>query len=49
VKRLLSSRVDIFPDYTKVGFENAFRKYYEIVEEAPIAGSERTLYLMQRK
>ena len=49
VKRLLSSRVDIFPDYTKIGFENAFRKYYEIVEEAPIAGSERTLYLMQRK
>jgi len=49
VKRLLSSRVDIFPDYTKVDFENAFSKYYGIVEEAPIAGSERTLYLMQRK
>jgi hypothetical protein len=35
VKRLLSSRVDIFPDYTKVDFENAFSKYYGIVEEAP--------------
>ncbi|MEL7645716.1 MAG: class I SAM-dependent methyltransferase [Anaerolineaceae bacterium] len=49
VKRLLSSRQDIFPDYTKAGFESAFRLHFEILEEAPIAGSERILYLMERK
>lgn len=49
VKRLLSSRQDIFPDYTKSGFEDAFRMHFEVLEEAPIAGSERILYLMERK
>ncbi len=49
VKRLLSSRQDIFPDYTKAGFESAFGMHFEILEESPIAGSERILYLMERK
>lgn len=49
VKRLLSSRQDIFPDYTKAGFESAFRVHFKVLDEAPIAGSERILYLMERK
>lgn len=49
VKRLLSSRRDIFPDYTEAGFKKAFGAHFEILEEAPIAGSERILFLMERK
>lgn len=47
VKRLLASREDIFPDYTKSGFEKAFRERFEILASEPVEGSERTLYLMR--
>lgn len=47
VKKLLSTREDIFPYYTKEGFEQAFLRYYDIVEISHITGSERTMYLMQ--
>jgi hypothetical protein len=46
VKRLLLSRPDIFPAYTKEGFEAAFRREYEINEVSRIADSERWLYCM---
>ncbi len=46
VKRLLASRPDIFPDYTREGFEEAFRQYFSIVAVEPVEGSERLLYLM---
>jgi hypothetical protein len=46
VQRLLLSRPDIFPSYTKEGFEEAFSRYYQIRSAAPIEGSERWLYLM---
>ena len=49
VIRLLSSRLDIFPDYTLEGFKNAFSEYYTIVNEKPVQGSERTMFLMKRK
>ena len=49
VKRLLASRLDIFPNYTKTGFEEAFRRCYIIMEEIPVQGSERILYLMEKK
>jgi len=49
VRRLLSSRLDIFPDYTPEGFKNAFAEFYTILDEKPVEGSERTLYLMKRK
>ncbi len=46
-QRLLASREDIFPNYTREGFEAAFRRYFKIVEAAEVAGSARTLYLMR--
>ena len=48
VERLLSSRLDIFPDYTLEGFRQAFSEYYSILEEQPVQGSERTMFLMKR-
>lgn len=49
VKRLLSSRLDIFPDYNPEGFKQAFSEYFAILDEKPVQGSQRTMYLMQRK
>ena len=49
VKRLLATREDVFPEYTRSGFEIAFGKYFSIKESVPIAGTERTLYLMSRE
>jgi ribosomal protein L11 methylase PrmA len=46
VKRLLLSRPDIFPHYTKEGFEAAFSREYEIKAVSRIADSERWLYSM---
>jgi ribosomal protein L11 methylase PrmA len=47
VKRLLATREDIFSEYTPAGFEAAFATRFEIVAQRPVAGSERTLYLMK--
>jgi hypothetical protein len=49
VKRLLASRKDIFPRYTQEGFEEAFGRYYRIVETRPMVDTARLLYLMERK
>ena len=49
VKKLLSTREDIFCHYTQQGFETAFASRYDIIETAPIKESARTLYLMERK
>jgi hypothetical protein len=49
VQHLLSSRPDIFPDYTVEGFEEAFSSAFEIVRREPVAGSTRLLYLMRRR
>ena len=49
VQRLLATREDIFPDYTKSGFEEAFSGLFEIRRAAAIEGSERILYLMDRR
>jgi hypothetical protein len=46
VRRLLRDRADIFPDYTREGFEAAFRNHFRIERAEPVAESERTLYLM---
>ena len=46
VRRLLLSRPDIFPSYTKEGFERAFARYFSIDAVDPIADSERWLYRM---
>jgi hypothetical protein len=46
VQRLLRDRPDIFPDYTREGFEDAFRRHFRVDRSAAIPESERTLYLM---
>ena len=48
VQKLLRSREDIFSQYTKEGFEQAFSLYYSIKEIVPVNDSERRLYLMQK-
>lgn len=47
VKKLLASREDIFPDYTRQGFEAAFRTRFHIREAVSVNESERVLYLME--
>jgi hypothetical protein len=46
VGRLLLSRPDIFPSYTKEGFEAAFSRYFSIQAADRIDDSERWLYRM---
>jgi hypothetical protein len=46
VGRLLLSRPDIFPSYTKEGFEAAFSRYFTIQAADRIDDSERWLYRM---
>ncbi len=47
VRRLLSTREDIFPNYNQEHFESEFKKHFVIEKAAPITGSQRTLYLMR--
>ena len=49
VKRLLATREDVFPDYDLAGMEAAFAPFFETKEKAPIAGSERTLFLFKHR
>ncbi|HQV95667.1 MAG TPA: hypothetical protein PLF41_14490, partial [Anaerolineales bacterium] len=49
VQKLLASRKDIFPNYTREGFESAFNEKFAIREAVEIRESERVLYLMERK
>jgi hypothetical protein len=49
VKRLLASREDIFPDYTKESFEREFGRCFAIKVSRDIPGTERTLYLMEKR
>jgi len=49
VHKLLRSRVDIFTEYTRAGFESAFGKWYRIQSSSAVRDSERWLYLMKRK
>ncbi len=49
VRRLLSTREDIFPGYDRPSFENEFKKYFTIEKSRDIRGSSRTLYLMRKK
>jgi hypothetical protein len=48
VQKLLISREDIFPDYTRAGFEAAFEERFAIREAVPVRESERVIYLMER-
>ena len=49
VQKLLASRKDIFPNYTREDFEEAFAERFIIREKAAVQESERFLYLMERK
>lgn len=49
VQRLLASRRDIFPNYHEEGFQAAFEPYFHFRANAHIEGSQRTLYLLERR
>ncbi len=49
VQRLLSSRKDIFDNYTIEGFEQAFEQKFDMVEKKTLAESQRILYLYKIK
>lgn len=49
LQRLLSTREDIFPNYTQQAFENEFGHYFTIQTSAKIEESGRILYLMARR
>lgn len=48
VKILLSSRKDIFSEYTVEKFESSFAADFSIIEKRRIRDTDRTLYLMKR-
>lgn len=47
VQKLLVSREDIFPTYTREGFEAAFKQRFNICEAVNVREAERVLYLME--
>ncbi len=47
VQKLLASREDIFPAYTREGFESAFCQKFKMHEAVEVRESERVLYLME--
>lgn len=49
VQRLLRSREDIFTSYDRAHFEQAFGQHFSIRRQEEIAGSERSLYLMEKR
>lgn len=48
VRRLLSSREDVFDQYDQPHFEAAFETYFTIIRSERVENTERTLYLMKR-
>jgi len=48
-ERLLSTREDIFSDYTQQIFEREFGKCFVIQDSIKVKDSQRSLYLMQKK
>lgn len=49
VQRLLSTREDIFPEYTPGAFENTFGRYFTVQTSAKIKDTDRILYLMRER
>lgn len=47
VQRLLRNRPDIFPNYTREGFESAFGEFFTIDESQRVGDAERWLYRMR--
>jgi hypothetical protein len=48
VELLLAHRRDIFPDYHRQGFEDAFGEYFRIVRSEALDDSPRVLYQLER-
>jgi len=49
VRKMLTLRKDIFTGYTEENFVKEFKKLFIIKQSIKITGSDRTLFLMQRK
>lgn len=49
VRKLLSSREDIFNNYSEVFFEKEFSKFFKILQKTHIRESNRIIFLMHRK
>lgn len=49
VTQLLSTREDIFPNYTRDGFEQAFEEHFVMEQTESIKGTDRILYLMRTR
>jgi len=49
VHRLLRNRADVFPSYTKAGFEAAFAEHFTIAECTRVGDADRWLYRMQSR
>jgi|SRR3989338_5553103 len=49
VQKLLSTRKDVFPNYTEEGFEKAFDLFFSIRSKRNIVGSQRVLYHMVKR
>ena len=47
-RRLLTSRRDVFPQYTAEGLEQAFGLHFRIRDRVPIPDSSRVMYRMER-
>ena len=48
VQRMLTTREDIFSDYTQTYFEEAFKKYFNLHNRILIPQSERSIYVFRK-
>lgn len=49
VRRLLTTREDIFTEYDEKHFEESFGEYFKTQSKESVSGSDRTMYLMSKK
>jgi hypothetical protein len=49
VRRMLAVREDVFPTYSREGFEAAFAAHFDVLRADRISDSVRTLYLMSAR
>jgi ribosomal protein L11 methylase PrmA len=49
VQRMLATREDVFEDYTRNAFEQAFAREFLIEEVHPVAEARRVMYVMRRR
>jgi hypothetical protein len=49
VGRMLALRENVFKNYSRETFEDAFRRHFDLEQSATIEGTQRTLYLMRHR